>query len=187
MDEVTLVGAGLIGAGIATLGLALLVVGRCAAGRGRTRRPSAPRPSRPRPAPARPAPAHPRPDEAGLPRLRPAPDPAPRRRPPAVPTAIGEALDGETLLLGPVPAWRLPVHQRTTTTGIDAARGDEPSVPPDVILSARARGGVAAALFTRGGRGPRPVGADEPARAERGPDDAAGAEPARFGWFRPGR
>ncbi|MBX6751739.1 MAG: hypothetical protein IRY85_19135 [Micromonosporaceae bacterium] len=206
MDEVTLVGAGLIGAGIASLGLALLVVHRRAAGLGRSRRPPVPQPSRPRPASARPG--HPRADEAGPPRLRAAPDPAPRRRPPVptakpatakgpAPTAVGEALEGETLMLGPVPAWRLPVHQRGVPTAADtrpAAPADEPSArgvtlsitpaPGGVTPStARPRGVLTAALFTRGGHGPRP--SEAPAAAPTAAED--GAEPARFGWFRSGR
>src|SRR5690606_24446544 len=136
-----------------------------------------PRSSRPRPAPARPAPAQPRPDLARPPRLRPAPDPAPRRRPPG-PKAAGEALDGETLMLGPVPAWRLPVHQRGAATGAAAraADGSDESAPVRRGLAPRAvpvRNGATSALFARGSNGSRPAGEDGPAPAEEGPDEAA--------------
>ena len=102
---------------------------------------------------------------------------------------MGEALDGETLMLGPVPAWRLPVHQGAPAPGIDAprtARGDEVCVRRvGAPSAARARGEVVAALFPRAGH--RPTREDDPARAEDGPPEAAGAEPARFGWFRAAR
>jgi hypothetical protein len=122
---------------------------------------------------------------------------------------VAEALDGETLMLGPVPAWRLPVHQGGPAPGIDAprvvrgdesvvrgdesvvrgdesvVRGDEASVRRGVAPStARARRDVVVALFPRGHRPPRD---DDPTRAEDGPPEAAGAEPARFGWFRAAR
>jgi hypothetical protein len=99
--------------------------------------------------------------------------------------AKGEALDGETLMLGPVPAWRLPVYQRGTPTRVDTrpVRGEEsgrrgavpgaappgsgaPSPAPPLggaPNATRPRGGVTAALFTRGGHGSHPPGGDDPA------------------------
>jgi len=107
---------------------------------------------------------------------------------PPVPTPMAEALDGETLLLGPVPAWRLPVSQRIpTAVALDAPR----AVPADEAPTLP--GVTAGAVPTRGETvrfsyaGPRPPAEDGPPRPDAGPDVPAGAEPARFGWFGPGR
>lgn len=110
-----------------------------------------------------------------------------------MPAAMGEALDGETLMLGPVPAWRLPVHQRGEADAGAAAR-----LPGGAPSATRTRGAMTAAFFTRGGKGSRPPGQDaspaapktaapKAAAVEDGPDRTARTDPAQFGWFGPGR
>jgi hypothetical protein len=87
------------------------------------------------------------------------------------PAPTPEALDGETLMLGPVPAWRLPVHQRGAPLGTgapmvtdvrSATRPDEPVARPGVAPSMRPQ--VASALFPRGDS--RPTAEEVPPRAQ---------------------
>lgn len=198
MDEVTLVGAALIGAGLAILGLALVAVRRRTA-RARVRRRDARRRPVPGPAPgARPAPPKVAPPQATMPRATPpkagtpprrgpVADPA-RRRPP--PPKTGEALDGETLQLGPVPAWKLPVPTRN---GAPAQAAPGPNGTP------RARmGGTALFARTREGRrneahaaqastDPAPVPVAEATTAMEAIETSPAQPLARFEWFTAGR
>jgi len=184
MDEVTLFGAALIGAGIAVLGLALVAVWRRAT-QARTRRrelrrtPAPARPPTPRPAPARPAVAQSRSGPVAPPRGRPpvaVPTPALPRRHPKPPGAVGEALDGETLQLGPVPAWKLPVRAGGKAHG--------PARPDNAGTARRAT-----ALFARAGNGGRnETHASEAPPAASQTGEAASRRPdRRFGWFTPGQ
>ncbi len=147
MDGVTILAAGLVGAGAAFMGVTLAAVGRRWL---RTR----PRRGEPRPVPGprspggRKVPVAPR-AATGL-----------RSRAPGVPAGAGyrggpppEALGGETLQLGPVPAWRLPVGSRP-----DGAAAPVPRAPRGALFGRRRsvyKSAAAVADDEQAGRDPR--------------------------------
>lgn len=120
MDGMTILVAGLVGAGGAGIGVVLLAMSRRRL-RGPVRRGEPRSVPGQRPPGARPAPGATR--VTGVARGADA-----RSRAPGAPVPGGhrgaappEALGGETLQLGPVPAWRLPVEARPE--GVPARRG----------------------------------------------------------------